>query len=267
MKLDNNRMIVRCCNLGMFIQAMVINLTPLLFIPLKDELGLSYEQVGRLVLVNFVTQMVIDLVMVALVDRVNPKPLIVAANLLSSAGLWVFALASRGVSNPYQGLLVGTVVFSVGCGLLEVLLSPIRNAVPSERKAADMTLLHAFYPIGKVVVVVLTALALNYFGARHWRSIMIAWSVIPLLNTLGFSFVHLPPFAPEGQRQTLRSLMRRPAYLLLLLAILASGAAEVTLAQWTSAFAEKGLGVSKLTADLVGFSLFGVGMIIGRLWF
>ena len=267
MKLDNNRLIVRLCYLGMFIQAMVINLTPLLFIPLKEELGLSYEQVGRLVLINFVTQMLVDLVMVALVDRVNPKPLIVAANLLASVGLWVFALASRSAANPYQGLLLGTVVFSLGCGLLEVLLSPIRNAVPSERKAADMSLLHAFYPIGKVVVIILTALALHMLGARHWRAIMLAWSLIPLLNTLGFSVVRLPPFAPEGQRQTLRALLRRPAYLWLLLALLTAGAAEITIAQWTSAFAEKGLGVSKLTADLAGFSLFGVGMIVGRLWY
>ncbi len=267
MKLDNNRLIVRSCNLGMFIQAMVINLTPLLFIPLKNELGLTYEQVGRLVLINFSTQMVVDLVMVVLADRVNPKPLIVAANLLASLGLWVFALASRLAANAYSGLLLGTVVFSVGCGLLEVLLSPIRNAVPSEHKAADMALLHAFYPIGKVVVIILTALALQWIGTRHWRAIVLAWSLIPLANTLAFSMVRLPLFAPEGQRQTLRALVRRPAYLWLLAALLTAGAAEVTVAQWTSAFAEMGLGVSKLVADLVGFTLFGVGMIVGRLWF
>ena len=267
MKLDNNRLIVRCCYLGMFIQAMVINLTPLLFIPLKEELGLSYEQVGRLVLVNFFTQMCVDLLMVVLADRVNPKPLIVAANLLATAGLWLFVLTPRYFEQPYNGLLLGTVIFSIGCGLLEVLLSPIRNAVPSERKAADMALLHAFYPIGKVVVIIITALALNRLGTAHWRGIMLAWSVVPLLNTFGFALVRLPPFAPEGQRQTLRELILKPAYLLMLLALLAAGAAEVTIAQWTSAFAEKGLGVSKLTADLVGFCMFGTGMIVGRLWF
>ena len=179
----------------------------------------------------------------------------------------MFALASRLAANAYSGLLLGTVVFSVGCGLLEVLLSPIRNAVPSEHKAADMALLHAFYPIGKVVVIILTALALQWIGTRHWRAIVLAWSLIPLANTLAFSMVRLPLFAPEGQRQTLRALVRRPAYLWLLAALLTAGAAEVTVAQWTSAFAEMGLGVSKLVADLVGFTLFGVGMIVGRLWF
>jgi fucose permease len=264
---DNNRLIIRCCYLGMFIQAMVINLTPLLFIPLKEQLGLTYEQVGRLILINFSMQMVVDLVCAALADRVDTKPLIVAANLLACAGLWLFALASAYFARPYDGLVLGTVVFSVGCGLLEVLLSPIINAAPSERKAADMAVLHAFYPIGKVVVIILTALALQALGTQHWRWIMLAWSVFPVLNTLGFTLVRLPPFAEEGKRQTLRELVRIPTYLALLLALFMAGAAELSISQWASAFAEKGLGVSKLAADLAGFSLFGVGMIAGRLWF
>jgi len=266
-KFDNNRLIVRCCYLGMFIQALVINLTPLLFIPLKDQLGLTYEQVGRLVLINFLTQMVVDLVCSGLVDRINVKPLTVAANLLAGAGLWVFALAPAWTPTPYVGLALGTVVFSVGCGLLEVLLSPIINTVPSERKAADMAVLHAFYPIGKVTVIIITALALNRIGAHHWRALMLAWSVFPFINTIGFLLVHLPPFAHASTRQTLHELVRKPAFLALLLAIGLAGATELTIAQWASAFAEKGLGVTKLVGDLLGFCLFGVGMIIGRLWF
>lgn len=267
MPLDNNRLVVRCCYLGMFIQALVINLTPLLFIPLKEELGLSYEQVGRLVLVNFLTQMGVDLICCALADRMNPKPLTVAANVLSAAGLWLFALSPGLFASPYRGLLLGTVVFSVGCGLLEVLLSPIVNAVPSQRKSADMALLHAFYPIGKVVVIVVTALALHALGTHRWRWVMLAWTAIPLLNTLGFAIVRLPPLAEESRRQTLRGLMRRPAFLALVAAMVLAGASEVALAQWTSAFAERGLGCSKLTADLLGFTLFGAGMVAGRLWF
>lgn len=267
MRTDNTRLIVRSCYLGMFIQAMVINLTPLLFIPLKEELGLSFEQVGRLILINFLTQMVVDIVCGALVDRVGAKPFIVAANLLSAAGLWLFALAPARCAIPYDGLLLGTLVFSMGCGLLELLLSPIINAVPSQRKAADMALLHAFYPIGKVIVIVVTAALLYGFGARHWRAIVLAWSAIPLLNTLGFALVVLPPFAPHGRRQRLRDLVREPVYLAAVAALGLAGATEVTIAQWTSAFAEKGLGCSKIVGDLVGFCLFGVGMTAGRLWF
>ena len=266
-RFDNNRLIVRCCYLGMFIQALVINLTPLLFIPLKDQLGLTYEQVGRLVLINFLTQMVVDLICSGLVDRINVKPLTVAANLLAGAGLWIFALAPTYAPTPYVGLALGTIVFSIGCGLLEVLLSPIINAVPSERKAADMAVLHAFYPIGKVTVIIVTALALHQIGAEHWRAIMLAWSIFPFVNTLGFLLVRLPPFAHASTRQTLRELVRKPTFLMLLLALGLAGATELTIAQWASAFAEKGLGVPKLVGDLLGFCLFGVGMIIGRLWF
>ncbi len=261
------RRVVWCCYLGMFVQAMVINITPLLFIPLRDQFGLTFEQVGRLVLVNFATQLVVDLLCTALADRVPPRPLIVAANALSAVGLWVFAIAPFQLADPFTGLMLGTMVFSVGCGLLEVLLSPIINALPSENKSSAMAFLHAFYPIGKVAVILVTGIALYGWGVQAWPWILLAWSVVPLANTAAFFLVELPPLADHERRQTLRSLVvGRPLYWLLAAMVLA-GASEVTVAQWTSAYVETALGFSKVTADLVGFCLFGVGMIIGRLWF
>ncbi|MEN9936583.1 MAG: hypothetical protein RLZZ387_3162 [Chloroflexota bacterium] len=263
----NNRRVIRSCYLGMFIQALVVNVTPLLFLSLRAEFGLSFEQLGRLVLINFLAQMVVDLICTVLADRMNVKILVVAANVFAAAGLWLFALTPGVMADPYQGLVLGTLVFSIGCGLLEVLLSPILNAVPSDRPAGDMAILHAFYPIGKVAVIIGTALALYALGAASWIWIVIAWSVFPVINTVRFLTVQIPPLAQEGRRQTVRSLLRRPTYLALLVAILLGGATELTVAQWASAYLEAGLGFSKLTADLVGFCLFGVGMIAGRLWF
>jgi len=251
----------------MFIQALVINLTPILFIPLRQEFDLSWEQIGRLVLVNFLTQMVVDLICCWFADRVPTKPLIVAANLMAGIGLWLFALAPGWFDSPYYGLMLGTVVFSIGCGLLEVLLSPIINAIPSDRKSSAMAMLHAFYPIGKVAVIVMTGVALYVFGIASWRAVILAWSVFPILNTFGFMMVKIPAFVSDGSRTTLRSLFLKPAFFLLLAAMLLAGATEVTIAQWTSAYVEGGLGYSKVVADLVGFTLFGVGMIIGRVWF
>jgi fucose permease len=263
----NRQWVVRCCYLGMFIQAMVINLAPLLFIPLKDQLGLTFEQVGRLILINFMTQLAADLFCTVLADRVSSKLLTVLANVTASLGLVWFSIGSLSSHHAYLHLLVGTVIFSVGCGLLEVLLSPIINAVPSERKAGDMALLHACYPIGKVVVILITGITLHLVGAEHWRAIMLGWALVPVLNTVGFLLVQLPALAEPGRRQGLRELMGIPSYVIAVIALGFAGATEVTLAQWTSAFAERGLGFSKIVADVVGFGLFGLGMMAGRLWF
>lgn len=258
--------VARCCRLGMFVQAMVINLAPLLFIPLRERFGLSFEQIGRLVLINFMVQMAVDLVCAA-VPRVPVKALVVVANLAAAAGLVIFAWAPFYLEHPYVGLVAGTVVFSAGCGLLEVLLSPLVHALPSDRKHADMALLHAFYPIGKVVVILATGLALGFGGAAVWPWIASAWALVPLGNALAFAALRLPSLEAGEPGQTLRGLARSGSLYGLLAAMALAGAVEVTLAQWASVYAQTVLGYSKLTADLAGFGLFGVGMIAGRLWF
>ena len=159
----------------MFVQAMLVNLTPLLFVTLAGQFGLSFEQVGRLVLVNFGSQMLTDLVSTAIVDRVSTKLLAVTANVFAVIGLWIFALAPFRMAEPYLGLMIGTVVFSVGSGLLEVIISPIVERTPGERKAAMMQLLHAFYPIGKVIVTVTTALLFLTLGTERWPWMMLGW--------------------------------------------------------------------------------------------
>ncbi len=260
------RWVARCSYLGMFVQALVINLTPLLFIPLREQFGLSFEQVGRLVLLNFFTQLAVDLLCTGLADRVPVKPLIVLGNFLATLGLVLFA-SSVLWENPYLGMVVGTVVFSSGCGLLEVLLSPIIHALPSRAKSASMALLHAFYPIGKLAVILGTSLVFLFLGTAIWPWVVLGWTILPLLNTLGFSLVAVPSLANPQHRQTVRSLVRLPFFGLLLLGMFLAGATEVTLAQWTSAFLERGIGLPKSISDLGGFALFAVGMIVGRLWF
>ncbi len=259
-------MAVWCCYLGMFIQAVVINLAPLLFIPLRELYGLSFEQLGRLVLINFTTQLLVDLACVGVVDRVGIKPFVVAANLLAALGLVAFAVLPMLTGDAYAGLVIGTVIFSAGCGLLEVLLSPIIDALRPQRKAAEMALLHAFYPVGKVTVILLTGAALWWAGSSGWWWIAIAWAVLPLVNTMAFLVVPLPRLHGNPGREPQGVLMRRPAYWAVMIAMAMAGATEVAIAQWTSAFAQRALGYSQAVADLVGFCLFGVGMIAGRLW-
>ena len=259
--------ILRACYGGMFVQAMLVNLSPLLFITLQGQFGLSFEQVGRLVLVNFASQLLTDVVATGIVDRVGARSIAIAGNVMAVLGLWTFALAPFRMADPYLGLMLGTVVFSIGSGLLEVIVSPIVERTPSERKAAVMQMLHAYYPIGKVTVTIVTGLLLFAFGTERWPTLLLAWSALPLANALAFATLQLPPMFEAGRRTRVRDLLRTRATWFAIAAIALAGATEVSLAQWASAFAERGLGVDKLTADLLGLGSFGVGMLIGRVWF
>lgn len=261
----SDRLVVLACRQGMFVQAMAVNLTPLLFVHLRGEFGLTWEQVGRLVLLNFLTQMLVDLAGSRLVARFGLRRLCVLAHLAASAGLLLFASAA--VAGGYAMLVTGTVVFSAGCGLLEVLLSPILDAVPSQRKAGDMALLHAFYPLGKLAVIIGTALALWLAGPGAWPWVVVAWALLPCVGMWMFAVAELPVLDTGPGRVRVRDLLRSGAFRGVLLAMVLAGASEVAIAQWTSAFAQRGLGFSQSTADLIGFGLFAAGMAAGRLWY
>lgn len=264
--MHNPRAVIRCCNLGMGVLALVINLAPPLFIPLRETFGLTYEQLGRLVLANFTTQVVFDLICGALIDRLPPKFFTLLANILAFIGLWLLSFAAvLFPTAPYNGLLLGVIVSAMGGGILELTLSPIVNAAPSQRKTADMNMLHAYYAVGQLAVVGVTALAV-FAAPTQWPWIVRAWSLLPLGCAICFAAVPIPKFVPEASRQKLRHLIRTPYLILAILAIGFCGGAELVLAQWTSAFAEKGLGISKITGDLVGCCLFAVMLGAGRIW-
>lgn len=257
--------VVRACRLGMFVQALVVNLAPLLFVQLHGQFDLSWEMVGRLVLVNFTTQLAVDLAGSRLVARFGLRTLCVAAHVAAVIGLLVFAAAP--LAGGYATLMAGTIVFSAGCGLLEVLMSPILDAVPSQRKAGDMALLHAFYPLGKLAVIVGTGLALWLAGPGWWPWLVCAWAVPPCFGIWLFATARLPSLAAGPRRVRIRDLAGDAGFRTALLAMLLIGATEVAFAQWTSAFAQHGLGCTQAVADLVGFGIFAVGMAAGRLWY
>jgi len=263
--MSDTRRRVRLCHLGMLVIALVANLAPPLFIPLRTAFGLDFEQLGRLALFNFITQLVCILLGGSLVDRFGARPFAILGNGFTFGGLWLFAFADRLFpATPYTGLAFGTFVFSIGGAMLELVLSPIVNAVPSERKAADMSLLHAFYAIGQIATVLLTSLAI-WFHAP-WRVAVMCWSLLPLATAAGFLTIRIPPLVPEAQRQRVRGLLRNPIYLALLAGIFLAGATEMAVSQWISAYAEKGLGLPKLAGDLGGCCLFGAMLGMGRIW-
>jgi fucose permease len=256
----------RACYVGYVTQAVVNNLAPLLFIVFQARYGLSYEMLGRLVLVNFGTQLVTDVVAVKVVDRTGYRLPLVLAHACCVLGLLFLAVLPSIFSAPYLGLCLAVVVYGIGGGLLEVVVSPVVDALPTPKdgKAAAMSLLHSFYCWGQVAVVLGTSLLLQRIGHGSWQVLPVVWALVPLANLVTFLRVPLPPTVPDEHRTTLTTLFRSPRFAMTMVLMFCAGAAELTMSQWSSLFAERGLGLPKLWGDLAGPCLFALLMGIGR---
>jgi fucose permease len=263
----------RACYFGYVTQAIVNNLAPILFIVFQTRYGVPLEKLGRLVLLNFGTQLLTDLVAVRYVDRVGYRVPLVVAHVLAVVGLVLLAVGPEvfggGGEGAYAGLCVAVVVYAIGGGLLEVVVSPVVDALPTPEthKAAAMSLLHSFYCWGQVAVVAGTTVLLELWGHGAWGRLPLLWAVVPLVNLFVFLRVPMPAIVPETHRTKIRELFRAPAFGLAMVLMLATGAAELTMAQWASLFAEEGLGVEKVVGDLAGPCLFAVLMGIGRVMY
>lgn len=260
------RSTIHACYIGFLVQAVVVNLTPILFIPLREAYGLRYEQLGLLVFINFITQVVCDIAFSGMVDKYGFRPFVVAAHALTVAGFALFAASPvLFPANPYIGFILGTVVFAGSGGLLELLLSPIVNAIPGDEKASAMALLHSFYAWGQMAVILLTTLLLFWLGRSAWPLVMLLWTAPAIFNFFLFLRVPLAPTVPEEHRQGMRMLITKPFFLVAFLAIFAGGAAELSISQWASAFMEKAIQLPKVVGDVAGFSLFAGMLGVGRL--
>ncbi|MEG1262655.1 MAG: MFS transporter [Clostridia bacterium] len=252
--------------LGYITQAIVNNLSPLLFVIFKTEFGLSIEQIGLLISINFAIQIVTDLVSTRFIDRVGFRVPAVVAHVLAAIGLVLLGVLP-GLMPPYLGLLVATLFTAVGGGLTEVLISPIVEALPGDEKASAMSFLHSFYSWGQVSVVLVTTAFFALFGSGSWRILPIVWALVPAFNTYLFAKVPLCALVADGEREPIGRLFKTSAFWLLLILMVCSGAAEQAMAQWSSLFAEMGLGVSKSTGDLLGPCLFAVLMGVARTFY
>lgn len=254
------------CYAGYITQAINNNLAPLLFVVFQDSYDLTFEMVGRLILLNFATQLTTDYIAARYADRVGQKKLVVAAHILSAAGLVCLSVLPQ-VMAPYAGLCIAVMVYAVGGGLIEVLISPIVEALPGDAKASAMSLLHFFYCWGQVATVLLSTLLLLLVGSSNWFILPLCWAIVPALNTFFFMKVPLMPAIPEEDRTPIGRLMRSRVFITVMLLMLCAGASELAMSQWSSLFAEKGLGVSKVLGDVLGPCLFAVLMGLGRTWY
>lgn len=262
-RLTDHRNTIAACHIGYVSQAIVNNFVPLLFITLQTDYGISYGMLSLLILINFATQLGVDLLAVKLIDRVGYRPAAVGAHLFIALGLvGIGTLPS--LMPPFAGLCISIVVYAIGGGLTEVIISPLVEACPTTKKSAAMSLLHSSYCWGSVLVIALSTAFFAAFSLARWKLLSCLWAIVPLLNALYFLFVPIYHLTEEGQSERPAQLIRNRVFLLFVLLMLAAGAAEQCISQWASAFAESGLKVSKTMGDLLGPCLFSLLMGIAR---
>lgn len=252
------------CYFGYITQAIVNNLAPILFILFQNEFGISFEKIGRLILINFGTQIAADYLTARYADRIGYRRAAVGAHVLCAVGLILLGVLPKVMPSPYTGLVIAVMVYAVGGGIIEVLISPIVDSLPGEEKASAMSLLHSFYCWGQLGVVLITTALIKLFGTEFWFVLPVAWAAIPAYNLFRFRKVPLMPTVSEEERTPLKRLFRSRHFLLALIMMMCAGSSELTMSQWSSLFAEKGLGVPKLVGDILGPGLFAALMGIGR---
>lgn len=249
--------------MGYITQAVIVNLAPLFFVIFQNSFGLKLSQIGQLVLLNFFTQIITDIASIKIVSKIGYRKSAVTAHVFCAAGLIMMGILPR-VIPAYGGLVISVITYAVGGGLIEVIISPIVDSVPGEAKAAAMSLLHSFYCWGQMTVVLVTTIIIWIIGDVYWYILPIAWAAIPILNLINFLRVPIPEMSPESEHMNIKELFSSKIFILALIMMVCSGAAELAMSQWASMFAEIGLGVPKLTGDILGPCLFAVFMGIGR---
>lgn len=270
MKNNYNRILIASCTANAS-QAIYANMTALLMVPFMSLYGLTLGQMGILVGINFGTQILADVLLTFIIDKVKYKNLVYIANLLGFIGMVLYCMSPKIMpSNVFVPMVLSTIVFSFASGMLEVVLSPIVDTIPDtfKNKKAAMSLLHSFYAWWQAVSIVFIALCLNYLGAENWMYIIGALAVVPVLNTIQFIPVKIvEQRSTESKGQSSFKVAKSPVYILCCIAIIVGAGVEIIMNQYVSTFCELNLGVSKLMSDMIGMLLFAVMLGAGRLIF
>ena len=265
-RLTANHTIIACF-IGYIVQAVVNNFAPLLFLTFQSDYGVPLGQIAMLTAINFTVQLVTDAVSPAVIKRVGYRAAAVTAHFLAAAGILLMAFLPE-VLPPFAGLLLASCIYAVGGGLIEVIISPIVQSCPGDKKEAAMSLLHSFYCWGHLGVVLISSGFFALFGTGHWQVLAVIWAALPVFNL--FFFLRVPMYSPEedGEGGTgLRGLLKQKIFWVLLLLMFCAGSSEQAMSQWASAFAESALGLSKAMGDLAGPCTFALCMGLARAFY
>lgn len=254
------------CFMGYIVQAIVNTFVPLLFITFQSEYGVPLSEITVLITVNFAVQLCVDLLSALFVDKIGYRVSIYVAHAMCAAGLILLTVLPSAFGNAFIGLLIAVVVYAIGGGLLEVLISPMVEACPTDNKPQVMSILHSFYCWGCAGVILLSTAFFAIFGIEKWKIISVLWAIVPIANLI--LFTRVPVFTLEeetGGKTSLLSLFKNKLFWIFMVVMVCAGASEQAVSQWASAFCESALGVSKALGDLIGVAGFSVMMGLSRL--
>ena len=263
-KTKNYKKTLIACYLGFITQAITANFTPLLFLTFKATYKISLEMIALVPMVFYFTQLLVDLVATKFADKIGYRVCVVFSQIVSATGLILMAFLPDVLPNPFVGIIISVILYAIGSGLVEVLLSPIVEACPFENKAGVMSLLHSFYCWGAVAVILGSTIFFAIFGTSCWKILTLIWAVVPLINTFNFLSCPIERLVDDGEGMRIGQLLRLPLFWLMIILMICAGASETTMTQWASAFAESALNISKTVGDLAGPCLFAVFMGVAR---
>lgn len=256
---------IRACFIGYIVQAIVNNFAPLLFITFQTTYDIPLAQITTLITINFALQLMTDLAAAYFTDKIGYRASVLIAHTMAALGLIGLAVFPSVMPSPFVGLVMAVVLYAIGGGLLEVIVSPMVEACPSEHKDRTMSMLHSFYCWGSVGVILVSTLVFWLFGIQNWRILAALWAIVPIAN--GIAFINVPIISMEestGESTPMSQLFKIRMFWIFIVLMCCAGASELVISQWASAFAEKALGISKSLGDLLGPTLFAVLMGLSR---
>lgn len=263
----NYRSTKLACYSSYIVQAVVNNFLPILFIIFQQDYHLSYEQLGRIIFINFFTQLVSDAATPYIIKFTGYRRAAIICHLMVASGLCMLSVLPAITDNIYPVLVLSVIVYAFGGGIIEVLISPMIELIPGKNKAADMAFLHSFYCWGQAAAVLVTTALVFLLGTQHWRIIPLVWLVIPLTNVIMFTRVPINEPEEEKAGETSKKLFHTRDFWCFAVFMICAGASEIAMSEWTSVFAQNALGVNKFVGDLLGPCAFAVFMGIGRVVF
>lgn len=262
----NYKRTMTACFIGYIVQAIVNNFVPLLFVTFQHSYHISLSKITALITVNFIIQLIVDLLSAGFIDKIGYRTSVIIAHILSAAGLIFLTFLPGLLPDAFSGIMISVIIYAIGGGLIEVLISPIMEACPTDNKEKAMSLLHSFYCWGHMGVVLISTAFFAAAGVGCWKILTLIWALVPVLNI--FLFAKTPILslnAKDEQGLTVKQLFTNNYFWILMLMMMCAGASEQAISQWTSTFAEQGLGVGKTAGDLAGPMSFALLMGTARL--